>query len=167
MSIRSNLRRQQARDDVPTSIRLDLRRDAATVPVPVDHDLSPQARSPENKRMRTEGGNFSEEAQAAMWQQLAFLAKRQETKQSKKGREFRSIPERFKADYAKSDVAEWTKWIQYDAVELVAPEVAAKLDKSGILPLRPLRTDKNEMTRGDKTYEEHPLIAKTRLVCPG
>ena len=51
-----------------------------------------------------------------MRQQLAFLAKRQETRLSQKDREIRSIPERFKEEYAKSDVAEWKKCIQYDAV---------------------------------------------------
>jgi hypothetical protein len=156
------------------AVYLDLRgmahtRDAASaaaVPVPDDHDLSPQARSPESKRSRLEG-NFTEAALAAMWKQTAFLARRQESRLSKKGREIRSIPEKFKKDYAKSDLDEWRKWLKYDAVELVPDDVAAKLDKDGILPLRPVRTDKNEATRGDKSYEQHPVIAKTRLVCPG
>jgi hypothetical protein len=50
---------------------------------------------------------------------------------------------------------------------VVPDEVARALDKNAVLPLRPVRTDKNEATRGDKSFEEHPLIAKTRLVCPG
>ena len=89
------------------SIRQSLRT-TATVPVPVDRDddLQLQARPPVSKRPRTEGGNFTEEARATMWQQLAFLAKRHETRLSKKGREIRSIPERFKEEYAKSDAAE-------------------------------------------------------------
>ncbi len=91
-----------------------------------------------------------------MWQQLAFLAQRQETRLSKKGHEIRSIPERLKEEHAKSSVVEWNKLIQYDSVELVPPEVAATLDKNSILPLRPVRTDENEATRGDKTYEDHP-----------
>ncbi len=86
---------------------------------------------------------------------------------SKKGREIRSTPEKFKKDYEKSDLDEWRKWLKYDAVELVPDDVEAKLDKNGILPLRPVRTDKNEATRGNKSYEQHPVIAKTRLVCPG
>ncbi len=45
--------------------------------------------------------------------------------------------------------------------------MAATLDKNGILALRPVSMDKNEVTRGDKTYDEHPFIAKAWLVCPG
>ena len=102
-SIRTNLKRDQAKNDVPASVRLNLRRDAASaaaVPVPMDHDLSPQARSPESKRTRLEG-NFTDAALAAMWKQTAFLARRQESRLSKKGREIRSIPERLKEEYAK------------------------------------------------------------------
>ncbi len=94
-----------------------------------------------------------------MWQQLALLGKGKETRLSKKGREIRSIPEKLKDAYAESDAAEWQRSIQYDAVELVPPEVVATLDKNGILPLRPVKTGKNEATRGNKTFDEHPLIA--------
>ncbi len=51
----------------------------------------------------------------------------------------------------------------YDAVSFVPVDAAATLDKSLVLPLRPVRTDTNEATRGDP----QPLIAKTRLVRPG
>ena len=102
-----------------------------------------------------------------MWKKFAFVSSRQDSRLSKEGREIRHIPERFKDEYAKADLDEWTKWVHYDAVAIVPEDVASKLDKSLLLPLRPVRTDKNEMTRGGKSFDEHPLIAKTRLACPG
>ncbi len=115
-----------------------------------------------------DGGDLgANEAKAAMWNRLAFVSSRQESRLSKKGREIRQVPDRFKNEFRKSDLDEWRKWVHYDEVEIVTDDDAATLDKSQVLPLRPVRTDKNEATRGDKSFEAHPLIAKTRLVCPG
>ncbi len=109
------------------------------------------------------------EARLAMWNRLGFMSSRQGSRLPKKGkgREIRQVPDRFKKEFQKSDLDEWRKWVHYDAVEIVPDDVAAKLDKNQVLPLRPVRTDKNEVTRGDKSFDKHPLIAKTRLVCPG
>ena len=102
------------------------------------------------------------------WKAASFMARRREgTIPKKKGRELKSIPDRFKEDFAKADYAEWRKWVSYDAVELVPEEVVATLARDQILPLRPVRTDKAEATRGDRTYEEHHLVARTRYVSPG
>ena len=62
---------------------------------------------------------------------------------------------------------EWSKWIEYDAIEVAKDEDLATLDPKDIMNIRRLSTDKNEATRGDKTYEDHPVKAKTRLIIPG
>ena len=56
--------------------------------------------------------------------------------------------------------------MEYDAVEVVDAETAATIPRDAILPLRVVRTDKAEPTRGDRTFDEHPLVAKTRYVSP-
>jgi hypothetical protein len=152
---------------VPHSIRQNLRA-AENAPIPDgDQDLRAVEAAPGAKRQRTDDDGLVCEAKMAMWKNFAFLSSRQDSRLSKKGREVRNIPERFKDEYAKADLDEWRKWAHYDAVAIVLEDVAAKLDNNLLLPLRPVRTDKNEMTRGDRSFDEHPLIAKTRLVCPG
>ena len=97
------------------------------------------------------------EAKAAMWCRYAFICSRQESRLSKKGREIRQVPDRYKKEFQKSDFDEWRKWVHYDAVEIAPDDVVATLNKDEVLPLRPVRTDKNEATRGNKTFDAHPL----------
>ena len=47
------------------------------------------------------------------------------------------------------------------------PEELNGLEKNDVLTFRMIRTDKNEATRGEKSYQEHPLKAKSRGVLPG
>ncbi|CAK0825490.1 unnamed protein product [Prorocentrum cordatum] len=101
----------------------------------------------------------------------AFLARRTDTQKKqvtpKKGRELRSIPPEWKAAFDASDLEEWRKWVEYDAVEWPTDEELAGVDQSAILPMRRVRTDKNEATRGNLSYEQHPLKAKSRNIVPG
>ena len=102
----------------------------------------------------------------------AFIARRTETahkrkQMAKKGRELRWIPAEWRDEFEKSDKDEWEKWIRYDAVTVPTQEVLRTLDPSEVLPMRKLRTDKNEATRGGRSYQEHPLRAKTRNIVPG
>ncbi|CAK0827876.1 unnamed protein product, partial [Prorocentrum cordatum] len=85
----------------------------------------------------------------------------------KKGREIRSIPQEWKAAFDASDLEEWSKWVEYDAVDWPTEEELAGVDKTAILPMRRVRTDKNEATRGNLSYEQHPLKAKSRNIVPG
>ncbi|CAK0808101.1 unnamed protein product [Prorocentrum cordatum] len=85
----------------------------------------------------------------------------------KKGREIRSIPQELKAAFDASDLEEWRKWVEYDAVDGPTEEELAGVDKTAILPMRRVRTDKNEATRGNLSYEQHPLKAKSRNIVPG
>ncbi|CAK0903395.1 unnamed protein product, partial [Prorocentrum cordatum] len=71
----------------------------------------------------------------------------------KKGREIRSTPQEWKAAFDASDLEEWRKWVEYDAVDWPTEEELAGVDKTAILPMRRVRTDKNE--------------AKSRNVVPG
>ena len=96
----------------------------------------------------------------------AFVARR--TQPIKKGsRELRVIPPERRDDFAQSDLAEWKKWLSYDAVERPRLEELDALEKNDVLTFRMIRTDKNEATRGGKSYQEHPLKAKSRGVLPG
>ena len=83
----------------------------------------------------------------------AFVARRTDTtkKQAaiKKGRELRSIPAEWKEAFDASDLEEWRKWVEYDAVEWPTDEELAGIDKADVLPMRRVRTDKNEATRGN------------------
>ena len=101
----------------------------------------------------------------------AFLARRTDTAKKqvtpKKGREIRSIPPEWKAAFDASDLEEWRKWVEYDAVEWPTEAELEGVDQSAILPMRRVRTDKNEATRGNLTYEQHPLKAKSRNIVPG
>ena len=99
----------------------------------------------------------------------AFVARRMENKSAKpkKGKELRMIPAEWKEDFAKSDRDEWKKWISYDAVEWPSDAELKGIDLSGVLSFRMLRTDKNDATRGSKSFAEHPLKAKSRGVLPG
>ena len=47
------------------------------------------------------------------------------------------------------------------------PEELDGLEKNDVLTFRMIRTDKNEATRGGKSYQEHPLKANCRGVLPG
>ena len=95
----------------------------------------------------------------------AFVARR--TQPIKKGsRELRVIPPKWRDNFAQSDFAEWKKWLSYDAVERPKPEELVGLEKNDVLTFRMIRTDKNEATRGGKSYQEHPLKAKSRGVLP-
>ncbi|CAK0806782.1 unnamed protein product [Prorocentrum cordatum] len=101
----------------------------------------------------------------------AFLARRTDTAKKqvapKKGRELRSIPAEWKEAFDASDLDEWRKWIQYDAVEWPTEKELAGVEKTDVLPMRRVRTDKNEPTRGSLSYEQHPLKAKSRNIVPG
>ena len=101
----------------------------------------------------------------------AFLARRTDTAKKqvtpKKGRELRSIPPEWKAAFDASDLEEWRKWVEYDAVEWPTDEELASIDTTDVLPMRRVRTDKNEPTRGNLSYEQHPLKAKSRNIVPG
>ena len=98
----------------------------------------------------------------------AFLARRlTPTKKPKSSRELRTIPHEWKTAFEESDRAEWSKWLHYDAVELPTQEEIEQLDPANVLPFGWSETDKNEGTRGDKSYDEHPLKAKSRGVVPG
>ena len=90
----------------------------------------------------------------------AFVARR--TQPIKKGsRELRVIPPEWRDNFAQSDFAEWKKWLSYDAVERPRPEELDGLEKNDVLTFRMIRTDKNEATRGGKSYQDdrdqHPL----------
>ncbi|CAK0847357.1 unnamed protein product [Prorocentrum cordatum] len=104
-------------------------------------------------------------------QRGAFLSRRTETTKKqvtpKKGREIRSIPQEWKAAFDASDLEEWRKWVEYDAVDWPTEEELAGVDKTAILPMRRVRTDKKEETRGNLSYEQHPLKAKSRNIVPG
>ena len=52
-------------------------------------------------------------------------------------------------------------------MERPKPEELIGLEKNDVLTFRMIRTDKNEATRGGKSYQEHPLKAKSRGVLPG
>ena len=52
-------------------------------------------------------------------------------------------------------------------MERPRPEELDSLEKSDVLTFRMIRTDKNEATRGGKSYQEHPLKAKSRGALPG
>ncbi|CAK0904441.1 unnamed protein product [Prorocentrum cordatum] len=104
-------------------------------------------------------------------QRGAFLSRRTEaTKKQvtpKKGREIRSTPQEWKAAFDASDLEEWRKWVEYDAVDWMTEEELAGVDKTAILPMRRVRTDKNEATRCNLSYEQHPLKAKSLNIVPG
>ncbi|CAK0803467.1 unnamed protein product [Prorocentrum cordatum] len=101
----------------------------------------------------------------------ALLSKKTDTttKQGtpKKGRKIRSTPQEWKAAFDASDLEEWRKWVGCDAVDRPTEEKLAGVDKTAILPMRRVRTDKNEATRGNLTYEQHPLKAKSRYIVLG
>ncbi|CAK0798712.1 unnamed protein product [Prorocentrum cordatum] len=98
-------------------------------------------------------------------QRSAFLSWRTDTTKKqvtpKKGREIRSIPQEWKAAFDASDLEEWRKWVEYDAVDWPTEEELAGVDKPAILPMRRVRTDKNEATRGNLSCEQHPLKLQT------
>ena len=77
------------------------------------------------------------------------------------------IPAEWREQFDKADAAEWEKWIRYDAVMIPTKEVLDTVAPDEILPMRKMRTDKNEATRGGKSFGEHPLLAKTRNLLPG
>ncbi|MDA8583368.1 hypothetical protein N9L68_04025 [bacterium] len=76
-------------------------------------------------------------------------------------------PAEWKEQFDKSDRGDWAKWIRYDAVTMPSKYVLDTVSPDEVLPTRKLRTDKNEATRGDRSYEENPLLAKTRNIVPG
>ena len=87
----------------------------------------------------------------------AFVARRTEkvTKKKvayKKGRELKYIPAEWREQFDKSDRAEWEKWIRYDAVTIPTKEVLDFVDPEEVLPMRKMRTDKNESIRGGKSF---------------
>ncbi|CAK0843715.1 unnamed protein product [Prorocentrum cordatum] len=73
----------------------------------------------------------------------------------------------WKAAFEASDLEEWRKWVEYDAVDWPTGEELAGVDKTAILPMRRSRTDKRKATRGSPSYEQHPLKAKSRNIVPG
>ncbi|CAK0847195.1 unnamed protein product [Prorocentrum cordatum] len=86
-----------------------------------------------------------------------FVARRTETTKKQKR----------ETAFEASDLEEWRKWIQYDAVEWPSEEELAGVEKADILPMRCVRTDKNEPTRGSLSCEQHPLKAKSRNIVLG
>eukprot|EP00959_Pyramimonas_sp_CCMP1952_P087576 1832538-Pyramimonas_sp.AAC.1 len=85
----------------------------------------------------------------------------------KKGREIRSIPQEWRAAFDASDLEDWRKWVECDAVDWPTEEELAGVDMTAVLPMRRVRTDKNEATGGNLSYEQHPLKAKSRNIVPG
>lgn len=101
----------------------------------------------------------------------AFIARRTENAPKnngayKKGRERRYIPAEWREQFNKSDMAEWEKWVRYDAVMIPTKEVLDTVDPGEVLPMIKMRTDKNEATRGGKGFDEHPPLANTRNLLP-
>ena len=86
---------------------------------------------------------------------------------AKKGRELKHIPAEWRKHFEASDKEEWEKWLRYDTVAIPTKEVLDTIDPSEVLPMRKLHTDKNEATRGNRSYADHPLSAKTRNIVPG
>ncbi|CAK0884198.1 unnamed protein product, partial [Prorocentrum cordatum] len=90
-------------------------------------------------------------------QRGAFLSRRTDaTKKQvtpKKGREIRSIPQEWKAAFDASDLGEWRKWVEYDAVDWPTEEELAGVDKTA--------------ARGNLSCEQRPLKAKSRNLVPG
>ena len=102
----------------------------------------------------------------------AFLAKRvgqTATRLSKKGREIRlaGLPEDVKKKWHSSDLDEWRKWLTHDAVYLPDKKELATISKDDAIPMRIVRSDKNEATRGELSLDEHPIKAKSRIVSQG
>ena len=85
----------------------------------------------------------------------------------KKGRELKRIPGYLEKEFEGALLKEWSKWIKYDAVEIADQETVAGLQEDEIMPLRVVKTDKNEMSRGNRTVEEWPVVAKCRIVTLG
>ena len=86
---------------------------------------------------------------------------------SKKGRELRRA-DMSAADWAKFEAAiqkEWSAWLRHQAVTVVTPEQAAKVDRNLIIGSRFVFTDKNEILRADQP--DLDLAAKARLVVRG
>ena len=54
-------------------------------------------------------------------------------------------------------LAEWKKWLSYDAVERPKPEELVGLDKNDVLTFRMKRTDKNEATTRRKELSGNTL----------
>ena len=69
--------------------------------------------------------------------------------------------------WEKSDESEWKKWLIHDAVYLPDELELATVDEKDVVPMRVVRTDKNEATRGEKDVDEHPILAKSRIVSQG
>ena len=58
-------------------------------------------------------------------------------------------------------------WVRHDAVAIATKEVLDTVDPDEVSPMRKMTTDKDESTRGNKKYVDHPLLAKTRDLLPG
>ena len=52
-------------------------------------------------------------------------------------------------------------------MEFLTPEEQARVPEDRVLRMRYLNIDKNGTKRGDKSYDELPLWAKSRLIVPG
>ncbi|CAK0877498.1 unnamed protein product, partial [Prorocentrum cordatum] len=80
----------------------------------------------------------------------AFVARRTDAAKDqvnpKKGRELRSISPEWKTAFEASDLEEWRKWMQYDALERPSEEEISGAEKADILPMRRARADKNLQT---------------------
>lgn len=118
--------------------------------------LSPSARAHGPRPKRSRSTAEVSHGEDAMWTIAALVCSRQDSRLSKKGRELRPIPHEFREQFKLSDYNEWKKWLQYDAVERVDEKQARLLPGDALLPLH--------MVKG---YDKHPLVAKSRLVCPG
>ena len=104
---------------------------------------------------------------------FAFLSKRMSpstaTRLSKKGREIRlgNLSPQMRKPWESSDVDEWRKWVLHEAVYLPEQAELDTLQEGDAIPMRIVRTDKNEATRGELDLEAHPIKAKSRIVSQG
>ena len=76
----------------------------------------------------------------------------------------RFLDELEKAEFDKSDVAEWESWIKNKVVEIIPPERARNVPRNKIfrIPLRWVRVNKSK-----ELGQAAKLLAKSRLVVPG
>ena len=55
----------------------------------------------------------------------------------------------------------------YTGLDFTGTPIVDTVDPDEVLPLRKMSTDKDEATRGGKSYDEHLLLAKTTNLLPG
>ena len=104
----------------------------------------------------------------------SFMAKREQKVVQRKmavknTRELKvdKLPAAQQAKFEKALYKEWASWIKHGAVRLLTEEELKQVQESRVLRMRRVDTDKNGANRGDRSYEDLELEAKTRLVVPG